>query len=602
MAGQIPRDFIDSLLSRIDIVELIDSRVPLKKRGNNYLACCPFHGEKTPSFNVSPNGQFYHCFGCGVSGDALEFLIQFEHLDFVDAVEELADRLGLEVPRIKGKSQSDDKQKKASLYDLMEKVSHYYAQQLTTQQDAPVNAYIQKRGLSEQIIHEYGIGYSPNSWDRILNLLKKETNSQNTLIDTGLIIQPDDKSRLYDRFRDRLMFPIRDRRGRTIGFGGRILTNDKNQAKYLNSPETPLFHKGSELYGFYEMTKALRKIERILVVEGYMDVVALAQYDLRYVVATLGTATTPVHLEKLFRTAPEVVFCFDGDRAGRDAAWKAMDNLLPIIKPGQQGKFMFIEEGEDPDSLIRKKGKPHFEECISNAQPLSDFFYQTLQKQVDIHSYDGRTQLIDLAKPYISKIPTDSAFYLLMKNRLADLAEVSTEDLSVIFNEPRKASHTATTSHFNSESPYAESLNPQKAFRAKVQGASPLTKAITYLLHYPELALVSGDPEYFSDIEAEETKMWIRLLDLFQYDPKINLARLLSIWGNPKEENQLKQIMMEPLLLEDKAAIKKEYLDLLKLFVQKKQQKRIEQLQRIDKQNGLSAKQKREYLQLCRRK
>jgi len=595
MAGQIPRDFIDSLLSRIDIVELIDSRVPLKKRGSNYLACCPFHGEKTPSFNVSPNGQYYHCFGCGVSGDALEFLIQYEHLDFVDAVDELADRLGMEVPRIKAKGNFADKQNKASLFDLMEKASGYYAQQLKTQIDAPVNAYIEKRGLSEQIIKDYAIGYSPDSWDSILNLLKTETKSQNMLLDTGLIVQPEDKKRLYDRFRDRLMFPIRDRRGRTIGFGGRILTNDKNQAKYLNSPETPLFHKGSELYGFFEMNQALRKIERILVVEGYMDVVALAQFDLRYAVATLGTATTPAHLEKLFRAAPEVVFCFDGDRAGRDAAWKAMDNLLPLLRPGQQGKFMFIEEGEDPDSLIRQKGKAYFEECISDAQNLSDFFYQTLLNKVDIHSYDGRSKLIDLAKPYLSKIPSDSAFYLLMKNQLADLAEVTTTDLTGILKEHRAGISQGAFSGTRPEANIAIK-------KAKLKGVSPIWKAVTYLLNYPELALLSGNPDYFASMEEDGIKIFIRLLDIFQYDPKINFARLLSMWDNPKEEDQLKQIMLEPLLLENKAAIEKEYLDFIQLFVQRKQQLRIGQLQRMDKQQGLSVRQKKEYLQLISRK
>jgi len=593
MAGQIPRDFIDSLLSRIDIVELIDSRVPLKKRGTNYIACCPFHGEKTPSFNVSANGQYYHCFGCGVSGDALEFLVQYEHLDFVDAVEELSDRLGLEVPRIKSKDGFENKQKKTSLFDLMEKVSGYYVQQLKTQIDTPVKNYIQTRGLSEQIVKDYAIGYSPDGWDSILKLLQTQTNEQQTLLDTGLIIHSEEKNRLYDRFRDRLMFPIRDRRGRTIGFGGRILSEDKSQAKYLNSPETPLFHKGSELYGFYEMTQAVRKIERILVVEGYMDVVALAQYDLRYAVATLGTATTPNHLEKLFRAAPDVIFCFDGDRAGRDAAWKAMDNLLPLLKPGKQGKFMFIEDGEDPDSLIRQKGKAYFEQCIDEAQSLSDFFYQTLLKQVDIHSYDGRSKLIDLAKPYLNKIPPDSAFYLLMKNHLADLAEVGIADLSGILKEPLVMQQQVSAQR------------NQNAFTPKKQNtkaASPLWKAITYLLNYPELALISGNPDYFLNLDEDGTKIFVRLLDLFQFDPKINLARLLSIWDNPKEEKQLKKIMLEPLLLDDKTAIKNEYLDLLALFVQKKQQRRIEQLQRIDKQQGLTSREKKEFLQLCSRK
>jgi len=593
MAGQIPRDFIDSLLSRIDIVELINSRVPLKKRGANYLACCPFHGEKTPSFNVSANGQYYHCFGCGVSGDALEFLIQYDHLEFIDAVDELADRLGMDVPKVKAKGNFPNQQSKASLFDLMEKASNYYVQQLKTQLDTPVKSYIQQRGLSEQIVKEYAIGYSPDSWDSMLNLLKPETSNQSTLLDTGLIIQPEDKKRLYDRFRDRLMFPIRDRRGRTIGFGGRILNNDKKQAKYLNSPETPLFHKGSELYGLYELTQSLRKIERILVVEGYMDVIALAQNDLRYVVATLGTATTPAHLEKLFRAAPEIIFCFDGDRAGRDAGWKAMDNLLPLLKPGQQARFMFIEEGEDPDSLIRQKGKEHFEQRIDEAQNLSDFFYQSLLKEVDIHTYDGRHKLIDLAKPYLGKIPPDSAFYLLMKNQLADLAEVEVSDLIGILEEQTSASKTGQ------HSPPSQKIKPKKK---PSKNASPAWKAITYLLNYPELASLSGNPEYFASLEDEGISILVRLLDIFQYDPKINLARLLSLWDKPEEEEKLKEYILDPLLLDDKTAIKKEFLALIALFVQKKQQLRFEQLQRIQKKQGLSEQQMKEYLHLCTRK
>ncbi|MFK5891992.1 MAG: DNA primase [Pseudomonadota bacterium] len=593
MAGQIPRDFIDSLLSRTDIVELINSYTPLKKKGSNYMACCPFHGEKTPSFSVSASKQFYHCFGCGISGDAISFLREYDHLEFSDAVEELADRVGITVPKIayqdNNSSFQNAYQKKTPLFDLLDIASKYYTQHLQSQLNSnsasAIVDYIRLRGLSQEIITDYNIGYSPPHWDIMLANLKKHETDLNILLDTGLIIHNEEKNKYYDRFRNRLMFPIRDKRGRTIGFGGRRIDNDDNQAKYINSPETPLFHKGNELYGLFELTRSLRHIDQILVVEGYMDVVSLAQQGIRYAVATLGTATTTAHLEKLFRTCKHVVFCFDGDRAGKDAASKAMFNLLPLIKPGYQARFMFIEEGEDPDSLVRSIGKQQFEEQILQADLLSDFFFDFLLQKVDINKSEGRSQLIDFAKPYLQSIPSDSAFYLLMKDRLAKVAGVNSEDLAALL----------LTNTSSSKQP-AKVIH--KSLITNKQVNTPAWRAITYLLAYPELALLAGDPDNYQEVFIDGINIFIRLLDLLQFNPHFSPARIMTIWDNTEEEAMLEQVIFTPLLIEGKQAITDEYLEILQLFSQQKQQTRFEQLQLIHNSKGLSEQEKKEYLQL----
>ena len=596
MAGQIPRDFIDSLLSRIDIVELINSYTPLKKKGPNYMACCPFHGEKTPSFSVSSSKQFYHCFGCGVSGNAINFLREFDHLEFSDAVEELADRAGMPVPKIAYQNTHSvqyPQKNKASLYDLLGIASNYYYQHLQSHINSSVTSsivnYVNLRGLSADIIKDYAIGYSPAQWDIMLNHLQQHEKELNILVDTGLIIHNEEKNKYYDRFRSRLMFPIRDKRGRTIGFGGRVIETEDKQAKYINSPETPLFHKGNELYGLYELTQSLRQIDQILVVEGYMDVVSLAQQGIRYAVATLGTATTTSHLGKLFRTCKDIVFCFDGDRAGKDAASKAMFNLLPIIKPGYQARFMFLDEGEDPDSLVRKIGKEQFEEKMVQADLLSDFFFDFLLQKVDLNKSEGRSQLIDQAKPYIESIPSDSAFYLLMKDRLAKMSGVSSADLSSLLAN-KEPNNGLLSKQFNHST--------QKSSISKNQVNSPAWKAITYVLAYPELAMLAENPDNYQGISIDGMNIFIRLLDLLQYNPKLSSARIMSLWDNVEEEAMLEQVMYAPLLIEDKQAIINEYLYTLQLFTQQKQQTRFEQLQLILNSKGLSEQEKKEYLQL----
>ncbi|MGD9297775.1 MAG: DNA primase, partial [Chromatiales bacterium] len=417
MAGRIPPEFIDQLLSRIDIVDVIEKRVPLKKAGKEFQACCPFHTEKTPSFTVSQQKQFYHCFGCGAHGSAIGFLMDYDHMDFVEAIEELARDAGLEVPREEGVS-SKPRQDFSKLHELLEKANRFFQQQLREHAQASRAVdYLKKRGLSGEIARDFGIGYAPPGWDNLYRHLAKKESDIQALKAAGLV-STGDSGKTYDRFRDRIMFPIIDSRGRVAGFGGRILDGDG--PKYLNSPETPVFHKGEILYGLYDVRRSHAGKQQIIVVEGYMDVVALAQGGIRNAVATLGTATTERHLELLFRTAPRVVFCFDGDRAGRDAAWKALQTSLPSMKTGREARFLFLPEGEDPDTLVRSKGTDAFRALVENAPTLSRFLFDHLSEQVDTSTLDGRARLADMARPLIDRIPPGS-LHDLMTQELSHL-------------------------------------------------------------------------------------------------------------------------------------------------------------------------------------
>lgn len=375
----IPRDFINELIARTDIVELIDHKVPLKKAGKNYSACCPFHSEKSPSFTVSQDKQFYHCFGCGAHGNAIDFVMEYDRLEFLDAIDELAGQHGLEVPREQGTGTRRDEGLSRDLYQLMEEASLYFQHQLKADTDKQkVVDYLEMRGLSDDVVKHFGIGFAPDSWDGLLSRYRSNQDAQDKLLTAGMVIAKDN-GRRYDRFRDRLMFPIRDRRGRVIAFGGRVLGD--GTPKYLNSPETPIFHKGNELYGLYELKQKHRDVDKILIVEGYMDVVALAQFGVDYAVASLGTSTTAEQLQLLLRNAHQVVCCYDGDNAGKDAAWRALETALPLLKPGDQIKFMFLPQGEDPDSMVRKIGKTAFEALIESAQNLADFLFDTLAQK-----------------------------------------------------------------------------------------------------------------------------------------------------------------------------------------------------------------------------
>ncbi len=620
MAGTIPREFIDEVLNYTDIVELIDSRVPLKHSGNNHMACCPFHGEKTPSFSVSQTKQFYHCFGCGVSGDAIKFLMDYEHQSFVEAIEELAQMAGLQVPKVA--YSGEQPRQIPEHFELLQQVSKYYQHQLSNHPHSKsVLDYIQQRGLSPQIVEKFELGFAPPGWDNVLNIIGAGDQQKNqTLFDTGMLIKRDEesstsqgresstkqdkshyKSPYYDRFRERLMFPIRDRRGRTIAFGGRILSDAK--PKYINSPETKLFHKSQELYGLFELKQSLRKISRILVVEGYMDVVSLAQFDVLYSVATLGTATTIEHLQKLFRSCDEVVFCFDGDRAGKEAAWRAMNNALPAIKPGKQAKFMFLPDGEDPDTMIRQKGKQVFESEIDKAMTFSEFFFENLTQQVNIETLDGRSKLIDLCKPYLEKIQ-EGAFQTLMIARLSELAEIDQISLLPLLGIKLQGQNNPNVMNQVRKTIPSRRINAPKAI-------SPIKKAISYLIYEPTLATISGDPGRFSTLNDTNTLIFVQLLDLLQNDPHLSTARILANWQNSSQislqENAhyqlLSEIATEPLLISDESAIRSEFNDILQLLSRQCQQQRFEQLQ--DKQKRLSSHKKSldkkelsEYLQL----
>ncbi|OUS30667.1 DNA primase [Gammaproteobacteria bacterium 45_16_T64] len=424
MAGKIPEHFIDDVLARTDLVELIGSQVRLKKSGKNYAACCPFHDEKTPSFTVSPDKQFYYCFGCGASGNAIGFQMDYVREGFVEAIEGLAQKLGLEVPR-EGGGQFEKKDN-SGLYDILEKANQFFQSQLKNPKiREKAVSYLKRRGLSGETAKRFQIGYAPPGWDNLISQFADTEKKRQQLIDAGLTVR-NDNGREYDRFRDRIMFPIRDMRGRTIAFGGRVLGNDK--PKYLNSPETDVFHKSRELYGLYDARKHPQKFERAVVVEGYMDVIALTHHGIHYSVATLGTASNQDHIEKLFRYVSEVVFCFDGDAAGRKAANRALENSLPCMKDGRQIRFLILPEGEDPDTLVNKDGPEVLEEQFRTATPLSERFFSALSEDIDIDTMDGKARLASQAAPLLDKLP-QGVFRQLMLGKLASITELSTESL-----------------------------------------------------------------------------------------------------------------------------------------------------------------------------
>ncbi len=393
MAGRIPRSFINDLLARTDIIDLVDAKVPLKKQGKNHHACCPFHNEKTPSFTVNGERQFYYCFGCGAHGNAIDFLMNYDKLDFVEAIEELSALHGLDVPYEKGTGSSQiELHQRQNLYQLMEKINQFYCAALSHPSANKAKDYLSQRGLSTEIIEHFSIGFAPAGWDNLLKKFAVNPESRKQLDDAGMLVT-NDNGRVYDRFRERVMFPIRDRRGRVIAFGGRVLGDAL--PKYLNSPETDIFHKGRQLFGLYEATQNSNELSKLLVVEGYMDVVALAQYDIRYAVASLGTSTTSEHIQLLYRSTDTVICCYDGDRAGREAAWRALETALPYLTDGRQLRFMFLPDGEDPDSLVRKEGKDAFEQRMKDAQTLSAFLFDSLVPQVDLKTQEGKQNLVN---------------------------------------------------------------------------------------------------------------------------------------------------------------------------------------------------------------
>jgi DNA primase len=534
MAGRIPQNFIDELIARTDIVDVIDARVPLKKKGRDYMACCPFHNEKTPSFSVSQEKQFYYCFGCGASGTALGFLMDYEHMDFVTAIEELAARANMTIPREEGAvTNTPDYQ---PLYNAMQTTATFFKQQLRQHPQAKRAVdYLKNRGLTGEIAEAYDMGYAPPGWDNLIRAMGSEGVNIDHLIQTGMVVDRDNKR--YDRFRDRIMFPIHDHRGRVVAFGGRVL--DANaKPKYLNSPETPIFHKGQTLYGLYQARQHLRQIDKLLVVEGYMDVVALAQFGVRYAVATLGTATTHEHLERLFRTTDEIVFCFDGDRAGRQAAQRAIDNLLPMMHEGRQARFLFLPEGDDPDTLVRREGVEAFSARIASAIPFSTFFFDNLRSGVDTSYEEGRARLVKSAKPLLAKMP-DGVFKDMMVEKLANIASYDLE---------RIQQQLSRSAEQDEPSPAKKTVNKQQVGRGK-KSPSLIRRAITCLLQRPDLAQSVADSASYRGLELPGADLLIEVLDLLKLNPHLNAAALIEHWRDKPEGVHLQKLVNQEDLI-----------------------------------------------------
>ena len=515
MAGRIPHELIDAILARIDIVDLIARRVSLRKAGKDFQARCPFHEERTPSFTVSREKQFYHCFGCGAHGTAIGFLMEYDRLAFREAVEELAQEAGVAIPDSAAETTQHGPDLRP-LYDLLDRVGELYRQQLNEHPQAPrASDYLRSRGLSDDVIARFGIGYAPPGWDFLLQRLGRSPGDRERLWEAGLLAEQ--SGRRYDRFRDRIMFPIRDRRGRTVGFGGRVLGDQT--PKYLNSPETPLFHKGRELYGLHEARLARRQLPRLLVVEGYMDAIALAQFDIPYAVATLGTAVTPEHLRQLLRSAPELVFCFDGDRAGRDAAWKALQVALPFANGRQPIGFLFLPEGEDPDTLIRRRGHDSFVESLEQATPLSEFLFEHLTSQVQLGSAEGRARLAWLAEPLLNQVP-DGVYKQMLTQRLAGLVGMTANQPAASRGPARRAGP-----------------------RRERHSLTPMRLAIALLVQQPSLAdEVSAMPDEWRRLANAGVPLLEGLLEIVSGSPRITTAALLERWRGSEVERQLDRL------------------------------------------------------------
>jgi DNA primase len=570
---RIPQTFLDDLLGRTDIVALIGGRVQLKKAGRDWQACCPFHNEKTPSFTVSPTKQFYHCFGCGAHGNALRFLMEYDRLEFLDAVEALAHLAGVEVPRDAAETRTVDNK---PLYALMEQAAKFYREQLRANQKAI--DYLKGRGLSGEIAKTFGIGYAPPGWNNLLGQLKDDKLA----VASGMAIRKDDGG-AYDRFRDRIMFPIHDTRGRVVAFGGRTLGDET--PKYLNSPETPIFHKGRTLYGLYEARQALREIPCLLVVEGYMDVVALAQHGIAYAVATLGTATTEEHLELLFRSTAEVVFCFDGDRAGREAGWRALERSLTAMRDGRGVKFLFLPEGEDPDTLVRQEGRENFERRLANAQPLSRYLLEQLGTKTNLANVDGRAKLVELARPYVIKLPP-GAFRKLLTGQVAKLERMPAEDVELLyFGQAPRGQPPARV--------------PPKASRSNLSLAR---RALQLLLEYPQLAGQAGEVGSLRGVEAEGAQMLAEVIEFLQHNPHLHAGALVERWQDREDLGDLVSAAGQGALSVPEGGAQVEFLAALERLRLIADDQRIKTLLGQESLGGLSDGETRELAALLQRR
>ena len=586
MTGRIPDSFLDELVSRSDIVDIISARVPLKKAGREYKACCPFHNEKSPSFSVSAEKQFYHCFGCGAHGTVIGFLMQYEKMEFLDAVADLAQRAGLELPR---EAQAPRDPGSADLHDLMLQAARFFEQNLADNPRA--RAYVQRRGLDVKISAKFSLGYAPDAWEALLTRFGAHEEDRRRLLQVGLILERSGErtSGFYDRFRDRLMFPIRDSRGRVIGFGGRVI--DQGEPKYMNSPETPLFHKGRELYGLYEARQARGDFKRLVVVEGYMDVVRLHQAGITYAVATLGTATTQEHLNKIFRMTSEVVFCFDGDRAGRQAAWRALENALPLARDGRELKFMFLPEGHDPDTLVAEEGAEAFENRMKAALPLSEYLVQQLIVDVDLDHIDGRAKLKALAGPLFARMP-EGIYREMLADRLASRVGMPANKLKEFFaaGEPKRAANP-------SEPPL------RQRGRMSVGRGNLLTQAITLVLHHPAAAGAIEDPELLGSIDKAGVSVLKELLEQAATASSASTAMLLERWRDRTEYQRLTELAtLDPLVADTASAAKELKMAVEKLLQEYGPGRRMDELLKKAEELGLNYEEKAELSSLLKSK
>jgi DNA primase len=594
--GRIPQHFIDELIARTDIVELIGARVPLKKSGREYKACCPFHAEKTPSFWVSPDKQFFHCFGCGKHGTALGFLMDHDHLPFPEAVEELATRLGLEVPHEGGVDRSPPHADEP-LYELLARVARFYTEQLAREPRA--REYLAKRGLTAATLERFAIGYAPNSWNELLRRFGSGDAERKRLADAGLIVERERGSaregeRYYDRFRDRVMFPIRDARGRVIAFGGRII--DAGEPKYLNSPETVLFHKGRELYGLYETRRARRTLDRLIVVEGYMDAVSVHQAGIDYAVATLGTATTAEHFRRIFRVVPAVVFAFDGDRAGRAAAWRALQQALPEAREGREIRFLFLPEGHDPDTLIAAEGRAAFEERLAAAVPLSEYLVRELSEQCELGSADGRARFAEQVRPLFARVPA-GVYRELLLERLAEVVRLSPARLEALWMQAPTAAASAAAPSFR-----ARRATTARPARSAGRG-SLVRQAIVRLLHYPTIALeVTADERAGLDASEEPGAALLReLLDNLREQPAQIPAQVIQRWMGHKDGETLQKLLERDEVITGAAAAAGEMRAALLKLADQAAGRRLEALEAKSRSGALAGDEIKEFQRLIER-
>lgn len=561
----IPEHFIQELLNRVDIVDVIDSYVPLKKAGANHIACCPFHGEKTPSFTVSPTKQFYHCFGCGVHGTAIGFLMEYQGLSFVEAVEELAKRVGVKVPQVERDMMAPKKVIEPSQYEVMQQASNFYRAELKKSESAI--QYLKGRGLSGEIAGRFQMGYAPPGWQNLRSVFDQYESG--TLTALGLTIK-NDEGRVYDRFRDRVMFPIHDQRGQVIGFGGRVLNGEGNDGpKYLNSPETPLFQKGQELYGLFLARQAIRAAGCVVVVEGYMDVVALAQSGIEYAVATLGTATTPQHIAKLTRQTDNIIFCFDGDAAGRKAAWRAAINALPALTDGLKLSFLFLPTEHDPDTYVREFGREKFEAELKAALPLSAYLLQELSIRHELGSQEGRVRFLDDAKPILQQVQAQK-LNLMLRKRVAELAGVTQAEVESLLK--------------------LEAPSPQRQAIKKAPRRAPTLsrKLLQLLLIQPDLALRLE----MSDLPTNtvEHDALVRCLMVVQADALVRPAALLQALHGSVSERLLSELAGELLSWEDEGFdIAQEFEGALQQLKGASQQAEVDKILQLAQERGIAA-------------